>query len=81
MSVDWIAVDGTDAPIAVSETDYLPNSGTLTWNPGESEALQAGPVTTMGPGLGRTFTIQLQNPVNCMIDPDNNIFTVQLIAY
>lgn len=64
VTVQFQTVDGT----AVSGVDYLPESGTLTFLPGEQ--LQVVEVTAIGDTLAEgdeTFFVQLSNPVNAAI--------------
>lgn len=71
-SVDYQTVDGT----ATAGVDYTATSGTLNFGSSPQDIN----VHTMGPGLGRQFTIVLSNPVGCTIDSGANPMTVELLG-
>ena len=61
VTVDFATADGT----AVAGRDYLPASGTLTFNPGETTRtifLSLPATATPGPAPERAFTLTLSNP-------------------
>jgi hypothetical protein len=58
VTVDFYTLDGT----AVAGVDFVPTSGTLTFNPGETSATFTVELLTFDPGAYRYFNVQLSNP-------------------
>ncbi|RLE23906.1 MAG: hypothetical protein DRJ50_05455, partial [Actinobacteria bacterium] len=71
----------TSAGTATPGTDYTETSGTITFDPGETEHEIVVPITDDGPGdNGETFNVTLSNPVECTLDfllPDDANVTIR----
>src|SRR5262249_50627906 len=57
-TVDFSTLDGT----AVAGVDYIANSGTLTFNPGDTSLPFTADLLTYDPDQNKYFFVQLSNP-------------------
>ena len=77
INVDFATCDGT----AVSNVDYSPTNGTLTFNPGDTNQIITVPVyfNTNLPSL-KTFTLNLSNPVNAALGDNSGSVAINEIS-
>ena len=74
VSLNFTTQDGT----ALANKDYIPSSGTITINAGESQTYID--ISLIGDSLrqnSQQFYIQLSNPVNCVLDSSKATVTIQ----
>ncbi len=68
-TVNWTTVAGT----AVSPSDFVASSGTLTFAIGETEKIIKVRVRSNDQTIEERFTIVLSNPVNCKIADNSGL--------